>query len=98
MCIRDRLLTAGKLSRKTVTLVEKPYFFQKLFCLGNGVLFCSLLHLKRRQDHIFQDRLVWKKLVALKYHPDLLADPGDILRLSVDGLASECNASLLYRL
>ena len=36
---------------------------------------CSLLHLKRRQDHIFQDRLVWKKLVALKYHPDLLADP-----------------------
>ena len=40
---------------------------------------------------------MWKKLVALKYHPDLLADPGDILRLSVDGLTSECDASLLYR-
>ena len=41
---------------------------------------------------------MWKKLVALKYHPDLLTDPGDILRLSVDGLASERNASLLNRL
>ena len=91
-------LTAGKLSRIAGCLICQTDSLQKLHSFCFYLILFPLLHLDRGKRDIVKHGQMWKQLVALEYHSDLLPHFGNIFAALADILAMQADRTVLHGL
>ena len=92
------LLSAGKLPREAVFLPGKAYTLKELLCLSLHLDPFPSLYFTGCNGYIPQYGQMRKQFIALKDHPDLLADTRQIFAASVNRLSLQEDLSTLDRL